>query len=147
MEWKLYNPIIYPTVDCAIFTDNTYSMMYVAKKTGQTKYRFVGGFVDPQDESYQSAALREAKEETNLECKIDSFITSCKVDDDRYREKDDKIITTLFTMFPVNDINAKPMDDIAELQLLKFDSLCEDDFVAEHKSLFISLKNWLTKKV
>lgn len=138
--------IVYPTVDCAIFYDNTYSKIYLAKKQNQQKWRFVGGFVDPKDESYQQAALREAYEETGLECKIGEFVTSMKITDPRYQYKEDKVITTMFTMFSWNDDKAKPMDDISELELMYFDALNEDDFVPEHRELFKELQTFVDKK-
>lgn len=146
MEWKLNHPIVYPTVDCAIFYSNEYTQIYLAKKPNQDKWRFVGGFVDPNDFSYQQAAIREAFEETGLECKIGEFVTSMKINDPRYNYKEDKVITTLFTMFPWNDDNAKPMDDIAELKLFEFDILKEEDFVPEHRDLFRFLRNWVKHK-
>lgn len=138
--------IVYPTVDCAIFYDNTYSKIYLARKPNQQKWRFVGGFVDPNDFSYQQAALREAFEETGLECKIGEFVTSMKINDPRYNYKEDKVITTMFSMFSWNDEKARPMDDISELKLFPFDSLNEYDFVPEHKDLFIALRDWVDRK-
>lgn len=146
MKWKLNHAIVYPTVDCAIFYSNTYDEIYLARKPNQDKWRFVGGFVDPNDFSYQQAALREAFEETGLECKLGEFVTSVKINDLRYKDKEDKIITTMFTMFSRNDEKAKPMDDISELKLFNFSLLREDDFVPEHRDLFRALKEWVNKK-
>ena len=146
MEWKIEHAIVYPTVDCAIFYNSTYRQIYLAKKPSQTKWRFVGGFVDPKDESYQQAALREAYEETGLECKLGEFVTSMRITDPRYEFKEDKVITTMFTMFSWDDEKAKPMDDISELKLMEFDALNEDDFVPEHRDLFLALRRFVGKK-
>ena len=141
-EWKLTHPIVYPTVDCAIFSDRDFKRIYLARKPGQTKWRFVGGFVDPLDDSYQSAAIREAKEETGLDCVVYEWITSAKIEDARYKDKEDKIITSLFAMYSVGDNEPKAMDDICELVLFDFEDLTDDMIVDEHIRIFLSLKAW-----
>jgi len=143
MSWKLTHPVVYPAVDCAIFKDRSYNQVYLAKKPNQEKWRFVGGFVDPSDISYQHAAMREAFEETGIECIIDGFITSRKVNDPRYVDSEDKVVTTMFAMIADDDSNAKAMDDIAELKLFDVDSLREDDFMPEHKPLFVAMMEYL----
>jgi len=54
-------PTVYPTVDCAIFDDWSWTKVWLAKKPHEDKLRFVGGFADPKDSSFEETALREAK--------------------------------------------------------------------------------------
>ena len=143
MDWKLTHPVVYPTVDCAIFEDILLSRLYLAKKPGETRLRFVGGFVDPSDPSYAVAALREAKEETRLDCRLLGYIMSSRIDDPRYSDKQDKIITSFYAMVPTGNGVAKASDDISELGLYDVDSLSKDDFVPEHQGLFEVLVRWL----
>lgn len=148
MEWKMNHPIVYPTVDCAIFQDKSLDVIYLARKPNQTKWRFVGGFVDPQDYSYADAAHREAFEETGVICTILDYVTSQKVDDPRYRGKDDKIITTLFAMIPNSpDMVPTPKDDISDIKAFKFTDVKYDMLVDEHQSLFSILRAWRTIKL
>lgn len=147
MEWKLNHPIVYPTVDCAIFEDANMKHIYLARKPNQELYRFVGGFVDPSDSSFQDAARREAFEETGVRCTITDWVTSTRIDDPRYENKEDKIITTLFTMY-VSDWPKVPTakDDIADIKLFDVKDLHEDMFVPEHKVLFFFLNGWMRRK-
>lgn len=143
MEWKMNHAIVYPTVDCAIFSDHTLGKILLARKKGQALYRFVGGFVDPADFAYEIAALREANEETRLKCHDVSYVMSQKVNDPRYAEKDDKIITTLFAMVAAQPLeDAVASDDIEDVNVFNFAEIAEDMLVAEHRPLFTSLRIW-----
>ena len=133
-NWTYY----YPTVDCAIFTDDSYSKIYLAKKPGEKTLRFPGGFIDPKDNSYEEAAIREAQEETGLKCKIEKYIGSFKVKDWRYFGEVEQVMTTLFLMTRVSG-NPAPYDDIAELHLCNIKDLSIDDINPAHRQLFKTL--------
>jgi len=142
MEWKMNHAIVYPTVDCAIFSDGNHNKIYLAKKPNQPLWRFPGGFVDPKDISYEDAAIREAKEETNLDCFVIDYVGSTQVNDPRYKDKEDKIITSMYAMEAIhNDSEPKPMDDIAELKLFNTIDVSEDMIMPEHRNLFWELRN------
>lgn len=134
-------PTVFSTVDCAIFDDQTLSRIYLAKKDREIGYRFVGGFADPRDDSFETTARREAAEETGLECDILQYVASQKIDDWRYRSEEDKIITHLFAMTRTFG-RAKADDDISELRLFEFDKVGADMLVPEHRSLFEKLAAW-----
>ena len=137
---------VYPTVDCAIFDDDQFKYMYMAKKENESLLRFVGGFADPHlDNSYEDSAIREAKEETGLNCEIISWIGSSKIDDPRYRFESDKIITNLFALKKLSGI-AKADDDIKELHRVEVNSLTEDQIIKEHRVLFKKVKKWVEKE-
>lgn len=144
MEWKMNHAIVYPTVDCAIFEDNLFSRILLARKPGQNLYRFVGGFVDPVDDSYEDSAIREAKEETGLDCVFGGYVTSRKVNDPRYKDKEDKIITTLtalVSLAPLED--AKANDDIEEVKIFDVHDVNESMLMPEHRPLWKYLLTWI----
>lgn len=136
---------VYPTVDCAIFDDDKFKYMYMAKKEDESLLRFVGGFADPNDNSFEEAAIREAKEETGLNCKIISWVGSSKIDDFRYRFESDKVITNFFALKKESGI-ASANDDIKELHRVDIDSLSEDNIIKEHRVLFNKLKDWIKEE-
>ena len=133
-------PTVYPTVDCAIFDKDDFKQIYLARKKDEKLYRFVGGFADPNDDSFEESALREAKEETGLKCKNVKYLFSQKIDDFRYRNEKSKIITHMFSMVKENG-RACANDDICELKLFNFNDLTEDMLQEEHRILLRRLKD------
>lgn len=108
-------PKVYPTVDIAVFKDNKQQLL-LGKKPNETYWRLIGGFVDPEDESFEIAANREMKEETgNIEVSDMHYETSKRIDDWRYRPERDKITTTLFSCDYVFG-SPTPQDDIETLE-------------------------------
>lgn len=122
---------VHPTIDVAIFKNNR---ILLGKKANSTKYRFIGGFVDTQDESYEDAVMREAYEETGITLQNISYIGSCRIDDWRYRNESDKIITMFFRA-EYKDGSIEPMDDIYELKFFELEQLHQSIFVEEHQPL------------
>ena len=137
--YAAYNryPQVFPTVDVAVTreTENGNLEILLAKKPGEKGYRLIGGFVSPSDTSLETAARREVLEETHIEISALEYIGSYLVDDWRYRNEIDKVMTTVFLahyMFGA----IQPDDDIEELKWFhlsrKFDFEC---LVAWHKPL------------
>lgn len=90
-------PLVFQTVDIAIVNGDRSQVLLGAKLEDEGLLRFVGGFVDPSDASLEMAAKREAFEETGgLELADFRYVGSTKVDDWRYRNTRDTIMTTLF---------------------------------------------------
>lgn len=111
------------------------------KKTDEAgKWRFIGGFVDPSDESLEMAAKREAIEETSLSVQEAKYLFSQRVEDWRYRKEMDKIMTAVFSLkyfFGKED----PKDDIDELRWFDIEELKKGDFlVVEHKEIWNKIK-------
>lgn len=129
-------PKVFPTVDVAIMKGDE---VLLGRKPHQTLFRFIGGFVDPTDDSFEKAAQREAQEETGVEVGNLQYIGTARIDDWRYRNEVDKIITTLFAADYVAG-NAIARDDIAELRWFKMKDLTMEDFVVEHRVLWGLLK-------
>lgn len=132
-------PTVYPTVDIGIY-DYQNQRVLLGRKPTQDKFRFVGGFTDPADDSYEAAAIREAYEETNLTIIPYSlmYIGSQKIDDPRYRDNPyEKIITHLYLGYYSNG-EPKACDDLVEVRWFDLDELTkkrEDIFVTEHLTL------------
>ena len=88
---------VYPTVDIAVFR-NEKSEILLGKKAINNRWRLVGGFTDPEDDCYETAARRELTEECGpIEVSDLTYETSARIDDWRYRSEVDKIITLLFS--------------------------------------------------
>jgi bifunctional NMN adenylyltransferase/nudix hydrolase len=135
-------PNAFPCVDIALVKESEEegTLILLCKKPDESLYRFPGGFVDPQDNSYESAARREAYEElgVNIEIANPQYITSLRVDDWRYRKSKNKIITSLFKFDFLYGI-PKAQDDISEVKWIKVENINLDLIVKEHKPLMESL--------
>ena len=130
-------PKVYSTIDCAVFNED-YSQILLGRKATEKKFRFIGGFVDPTDLSYEYAAKREVFEETNVEIDGLEYICSMLINDWRYTDID-KIITTLFAGKYIMGI-PKAKDDIQEIAWFNFNEIQPEDLVTEHSKLLIKLK-------
>jgi bifunctional NMN adenylyltransferase/nudix hydrolase len=132
--WAAYNqyPKVYPTVDVAIWDEDEKKLL-MARKPTETLFRFIGGFVDP-NESLEQAARREAGEEGHIEVSDPVYVGSSPVDDWRYRRELD-CITTAF--FEVNRVFGKPEpdDDIEELRWFDAATIRKEDLVSNHGML------------
>jgi bifunctional NMN adenylyltransferase/nudix hydrolase len=138
-------PTVYPTVDIAVFK-NYRSELLLARKANETKFRLPGGFVDPSDESYEDAALRELGEEcgeltiTNL-----MYLGSSRINDWRYLHSQDSVMTHLY-ICDLEEGEPEPDDDIAELRWVEVNRLTEDYFVPEHRVLWEMLTEWFQEE-
>lgn len=94
--YNLY-PKVYPTVDIALFRNDRRELL-LGRKPAENAWRLPGGFTDPDDTSFDTAAARELREECGqIETSPMQYEMSLKMDDWRYRSEVDKIITTLFS--------------------------------------------------
>jgi bifunctional NMN adenylyltransferase/nudix hydrolase len=133
----------YPTVDVAIFNEN-YTKILLGRKSRESQYRFIGGFADPQSESYEADAKREVMEETGLEITNLKYIGSTIIQDFRYKNERDQIKTLFFICHSVLD-RPQVSDDICEVRYFEINELKESDIIFEHKILFKMLQNYLKK--
>jgi bifunctional NMN adenylyltransferase/nudix hydrolase len=115
---------VYPTVDIAIFKTNK-TQILLGKKDIDQKWRLIGGFSDPTDESFEAAALRELHEECgNIVVNEMKYEGSFRVNDWRYRNEKDKIITSLFSTDYISG-DALGSDDIAEVKWFTLQQVAE----------------------
>jgi bifunctional NMN adenylyltransferase/nudix hydrolase len=91
------HPLTYPAIDIAIVKPKEQLVLLGEKRQDGGKLRFIGGFVDAEDPSYEYAAKREAYEETGgLEIADLRYAGSARIDDWRYRGVKDGIMTILY---------------------------------------------------
>ncbi len=145
-------PTSYATVDVAIIKSAAHGQreILLAKKTGEKDFRFVGGFADPSDKSYEATAIREIAEETGLG--IDPtgihYVGSAKIDDWRYRGELDAIKTTFFIAdHQFGRPEAK--DDIASVTWVNLDDLLAGSIIVqkEHRVLVEMLKEYFIREL
>lgn len=148
--YAAYNryPQVFPAVDVAVIRDGEDGSLEIllARKPGEKGYRLIGGFVDPQDASLDIAARREVAEEAHIEISAPEYIGSYLVDDWRYRNEIDKIMTTVFLARYVFGA-IQPDDDIEELRWFAFGS--DFDFtgiITAHRPLLAGVFDTLSKR-
>lgn len=108
-------PVTYPTVDVVVANDN--GQILLARKPGETLFRFVGGFVDRDDKDWEMAARRELYEETKLSGLKMHYVCSQAVEDWRYAREESGIMTTLFLTYTWDQIGRpEASDDIQEIR-------------------------------
>ena len=138
-------PHVYPTVDLAI-VDYDKKQLLFARKPNQDFVRFVGGFIDPKDKSAELAAVREGKEETNLDLTVEGYVGSTLVDDWRYRREVDKIMTFFYVMRYGSGTPAAK-DDIEFVTWKKFGEINEGDVMPEHRPLLSMLNDYFKNEI
>jgi len=118
--YKYPHPAV--TTDCIIFglDDNELKVLLIERGNEPYKgcWAFPGGFLNP-DETVEQGALRELKEETELE---DAYIEEVGVFSDPKRDPRDRVITVAFySIIRIRDVNAG--DDAANANWLPINNL------------------------
>jgi len=140
--YGVYNtfPTVYATIDVAIL--NQYDeMVLLGRKKDETKFRFIGGFVDVEDESLIYTVKREGREETGLELDDIEYITSMKINDWRYAKEPERGIMTHFHTAKYIFGSPQPNDDIVELKWFQLKDFDLDEIVTGHQELMKILLN------
>lgn len=141
----LQRPVTYPTVDVVAYNDK--GEILLGKKPNETLHRFIGGFVDRTDVSWEHAAKREFMEESGG-CEIGDlrYVASAKINDWRYANSESGIMTTLFLgKFLWGKVT--PSDDIAALNWVKPEDInVEKDIMVEHRELFVKLLAYIKEQ-
>ncbi len=113
---------VHTTVDIALLR-NEGTEVLLGKKHGATQWRFPGGFADPADACFEDAAGRELQEECGEVITSQmQYVGSVRIDDWRYRNEADKIMTLFYkTDYMAGEVKAN--DDLAELGWFATDQL------------------------
>jgi myo-inositol-1(or 4)-monophosphatase len=127
------NPL--PTVDIIIEMEDKIVLIY--RKNYPFGWAIPGGFVD-YGETLESAAIREAKEETNLDIEL-LYLLGCY--SDPKRDPRFHTITTVFVAKGKGELKAK--DDAKLAKLFKIEEIPWDDLAFDHAKI---LKDYLKRK-
>lgn len=140
--WGVFNRFAtcFPTVDIEI-RDETETKILLGRKPDETQFRLPGGFIDPEkDKTAESAARREAYEETRITITDPKYVASVVVDDWRYRNEVDKIMTFVFRakvlQGPVLTGIRSDLDDLAETRWFEVAKIKRNEIVSTHHPLF-----------
>lgn len=127
-------PIDFSTVDVAILTSDRTQILLGQKRNDAGRWRFPGGFMDPQDPSRKFAAKREVREECgDIEIEITDHLGDYQVNDFRYRDEPDSIRTDLFLATHVFGA-PRAGDDLAAVKWFPIEDLL-DRLIDNHKPL------------
>jgi len=146
-------PRAFPCVDIACTRDKGAARkVLLGRRFPGDKLRFPGGFVDPTDESLEMAASRELMEEApgiSVSGVLDGafkYIGSYRIDDWRYRDTKDRIVTTFFHVeYMFGGTIAG--DDLCEVDWYSFTEEVKDQLVPNHQMLFEELASFLGKSI
>lgn len=136
-------PTAYPTVDIAVLRRQDREVL-LARKNNEPKWRFPGGFADPDDESFEISAIRELLEECG-DIRVDdmAYLGSCQMDDWRYRGTADCVITHFYACrYAAGEPEAD--DDIAEVKWFELAGLKADMLMPVHRPLLAVLEQYLS---
>ena len=151
--WACHNryDTSFQAVDMAVIDDRVTeggTRILLGQKPNEDKWRFFGGFTEPSisdndGDFLEMNAIRETKEESNLDVKDPEYVGSFRVDDWRYAGERDKIATALFVA-KYNGGVPEPKDDIAKvkwfnLHHFRAESFLKDNLVNTHKPLMLKL--------
>ena len=147
-------PIVYSTVDIAVYKTITIGKGWqeirkidsILMGIKGDKFNFIGGFVDPEDESLDDAINRELNEETGITViKNMTYEFSHKIDDPRYLGSKDCIMTHFFSAESVNSElpdESKIQDkEFKEFKWMPANKSSLVEISDTHKSLFTKFIN------
>jgi bifunctional NMN adenylyltransferase/nudix hydrolase len=132
----------YQTVDVAIIKKETGELL-LGRKPNEDKFRFIGGFVE--GETLEATARREAYEETGASVDGISYVKSYAINDWRYRNCSDKIVTAFFVSYYIFG-HIKANDDIEEVKWFKLADVQKDMLVGNHQIMLEDLKKLMIKE-
>ncbi len=122
-------PTSFQAVDVIILDSKAgFNKLLLGRKKEQEKWRFIGGFVDPKDESLEEAAARELNEEVKggFSHGKTLYEGSFRVDDPRYRDSVDKIMSAVFVMRISQSAELYGGDDIFKVKWYDLKHLYEN---------------------
>lgn len=135
---------VYSTVDIAVITSTKLQspLVLLGRKKNESFFRFPGGFVDPKDDSRETAARRELYEETKLSIESQpTFLGDFKINDWRYKNTQDSIMTSFYKVDYSFGIPVAA-DDLSEVKWFSIQE-AEECIGEAHKILLTRLKKTL----
>lgn len=139
-------PVVMSTVDVAVMDIARGHIWLGQKEADCGQWRFPGGFVDPEDASRAAAAVREATEELgNIKLSEPTHIGSAQIDDMRYRDEADSVMTDLF-LFTHTWGQVKASDDLDAVGWFPVEELMER-LIPSHQPLGQMLLDAIKKGV
>ena len=141
-------PVSYQTVDMLVYNRGNQSILLGKKnKTDGHMYRLFGGFIETTDKSLEDAAKRELAEEAGINLNVSEpiYIGSKRINDWRYRNEQDKVMTALFG-FEYLWGTPKPGSDIDEIAWIKASDL-EKYLAPFHMELITQYIDVIQKKL
>ena len=122
-----------PSVTCDIFIyDDDFNFILIKRKNDPFKdcWALPGGFVE-YGESVETAAVREAKEETSIDVELEELVN---VYSDPDRDPRGHTVTVAFTA--KGDLTTKKADsDAKEIGVFQFDELNKDEIAFDHAKI------------
>lgn len=117
-------------VDALIIQDNKILLIKRAPHlTNGGKYAFPGGFLD-RDETVEQAVVREVKEETGYDVKVEKLFT---ILDNPDRPKEDRQNVAFIYVVKPQDQTGKADSEVSEVQWFDLERLpSEDEFAFDH---------------
>lgn len=133
--WAAYSrhPTSFQTIDVAVFNEPEDAVL-LGKKEFEKAWRFLGGFVEPKSGSLEQNARREVMEEAAIAITDPWYIMSTPIDDWRYRNEADGIMTALFGA-KYQSGRPTPGDDIDQVKWFDLQTLTPADVMPEHHPL------------
>jgi len=137
-------PTVYSTVDIALLTHDGF--LVLGKKAGEKNYCLIGGFVDPTDRSFEAAACREVVEETGVSLveRGLNYLCNMKIEDWRYKNSKDSVITHLYCATLIPSDSLEPRDDIEELRIFSLPEAYQN-IISEHIPLLHKVRDFMEK--
>ncbi|MCA9357217.1 NUDIX domain-containing protein [Candidatus Nomurabacteria bacterium] len=135
-------PVTDPTVDMAIIRPDLSQVLMGRRAKKAPFVRFFGGFVDPNDQSYEEAAMREQCEEAlGIVVSKPKYIGSQRINDPRYGRSKYGIVTTFFAM---EYKKGTPFagDDMGEVEWVDLNWTLVSKVAPEHRDLVRKLLNY-----
>lgn len=124
------------TVDAVVLLKNEKKLVLIRRKFPpfQGELALPGGFVEV-GETVESACIRETKEETNLDIKINKLIG---VFSDPGRDPRGHNVTVAFLCTPLSkNENPKALDDATELEIVDLSEISSLKLAFDHKEIII----------
>lgn len=134
-----HNPA--PTVDVVIYEPGR-GVVIIKRRNIPHGYAIPGGFID-YGEQAEAAAIREMKEETNLDVELLGLLGVYSRPD---RDPREHTITTVYIGRPKNPDNLKAGDDAGGAAFYKLDNLPEP-LVFDHKKVLADFGDYLAGKI